>query len=67
MIRKIKTIIYNIIFSILLISCAKGGTTQHLNPCASEDIDEFIIAMNDIANRFGEASLLKENTSPEEL
>ncbi len=41
--------------------------TQLPNPCASEDIHEFIIRMDDIEKRFDDLTLKAEETSPENL
>ena len=74
----IKLIIYALLLAITLSSCGEAPPpvatqipipveTQRPNPCASEDISEFIVTIDDITKRFEDVTLLAENTSPENL
>lgn len=63
-------IIYGVLLAMTLSSCGESSlpvATQPPNPCASEDISEFIVALDDIAKRFEDVALLAENTAPENL
>jgi len=66
----VKRIAYGILLAISL-SCCEGvplpSETQLPNPCASEDISDFIVPMDDIAKRFDDLTLKAEETSPENL
>ena len=75
---KIKLIIYGFLLATILSSCGEAPLaaetqipipieTKIPNPCAAEDISEFIFAIDDITKRFEDEVLLAENTSPEDL
>ena len=77
-ISSIKLIAYGVLLAMTLSCCREASLpveapvpvpveTQLPNPCASEDISEFVLAIDDIEKRFEDLTLRAEDTSPENL
>lgn len=69
-ISNIRLIIYSVLLAMILSCCSRVPLPVKMqipNPCATEDVSEFIIAMDATAKRFDDLVLLAEDTSPENL
>ena len=66
-----RIMVYSTLLAMTLSCCSKvvpsPVETRIPNPCASEDLNEFIITMDEIEKRFDDVVLLAEDTSPENL